>query len=279
MRGSTRSLSNAYVENITTEPHTSSTPVVEIATLPPPIATIALPEIDSASATQRARPQPDRAGDGLDQRDAPPDTRRRSARPRPRCRARGPCRRTSTRPRTRRARARTRRAARPAAGAAGGAARRARPSRMQAGDAEPDAQRDTRRELVTRDGAAEQDRAAERERAEQREREISPVAAAGCRSRARRAARGHQPRIAPTIKPEHEEPAGPARHEERHRREPQRPHRVVHRRLRGLRLRSTPATCGASPGATAARATTRPAAPARSRARSPTRRSRRTSPA
>ena len=56
VRGTTRSLSSAYAENITIDPHTSSTPVVVIATSPPPTATIALPEIDSTSATSvRAR--------------------------------------------------------------------------------------------------------------------------------------------------------------------------------------------------------------------------------
>ncbi len=56
MRTSTRSLTSTYVENITIDAPTKATPAVEIASRPPPIATIALPDTANTSAASvRAR--------------------------------------------------------------------------------------------------------------------------------------------------------------------------------------------------------------------------------
>ena len=102
-------------------------------------------------------------------------------------------------------------------------------------EAEADTERDARRHAVARDGAAEEDRAAEAERSERGEPEVEVPLTRAAGSPAEDCA-GDQS--------QHEQATGPAGDEERDRREPQRPHRVRYRRHLGLRLPSTPSTCG-----------------------------------
>ena len=195
-----------------TDPQTNNTPAVEIATLPPPIATIALPEIGEHEGEHSLRTHADRAGDRLEDRD---DRRVRVEDQRDRGGGtalephveHGRLHRVDTEAEPERDRALARRRQQRAVH------RGEHSQQDEPGDAEADTERDTGGQLLAGDRATEQDRAAEGERAEQREREIAPVGRGlpGFRLVVGRATvgGGHQPSIAPAIMPSTSKP--PAR--------------------------------------------------------------------